>query len=256
MENPATILIGLSNLKKGIKLKIYNSNRILKANLILYQLGYIYLGYQVFFKDKYFNYFDSIWGVIYFSVYSLGFLLLFYTTLLEFNIFKKPDLTSSSFINTTNNWVKKNEIQYLKKDRIDIIEDQIKDHLSKKETIIIGGKYTKNNIKNIFTDYRKDLFPNISVNHFMDFAFTDSTETIKNNPKISEIGHFIEMLKIFQLNQVVGKNKSLLSRVIKNYFKLSEEHDTIYRKIHKTEYSFINEKTIAQVESSIRKIQK
>ncbi len=135
--------------------------------------------------------------------------------------------------------------------RIDINKIKIEDHLLKKEKLKISDDFTQSKIEIILNTF-KNLFPNIKINHFSDFAFTEKTETIKNKLKQPELRKFIEFLKVLQLNQVIGKNKTLLSKVIKNYFMLTEEYDTINRWINLKEYSFISEKTVKQIESYIR----
>lgn len=136
--------------------------------------------------------------------------------------------------------------------RIDDNTIKIEDHLLKKEKLKISNGFTQSKIEIILNTF-KNLFPNINTNHFCDFAFTKKTETFKGELTQTELKKFIEFLKTLQLNKVVGKNKTLLSKTIKYYFHLSEGHDTIYRWINKKEYSLINEKSIKQIESYIRK---
>jgi hypothetical protein len=153
-----------------------------------------------------------------------------------------------------------NNIINVKKDlktsnsKIDANKLKIEDHLLKKEKLTPINGFTKSKFEVILNTYQKNLFPNIKTNHFSDFAFTEKTETFKGKIKQPELRKFIEFLKVLQLNHVIGKNKTLLSKVIKHYFQLTEGHDTINRWINPKEYSFINEKTIKQIESYIQEI--
>jgi hypothetical protein len=153
-----------------------------------------------------------------------------------------------------------NNIINVKKDlktsnnKIEINKLKIEDHLLKKEKLTPINGFSMSKFEIILNTYQKNLFPNIKTNHFSDFAFTEKTETFKGKIKKPELRKFIEFLKILQLNHLIGKNKTLLSKVIKHYFQLTEGHDTINRWINLKEYSFINEKTVKQIESYIQEI--
>ncbi|QVY67063.1 hypothetical protein [Polaribacter sp. Q13] len=137
--------------------------------------------------------------------------------------------------------------------KIDANKLKIEDHLLKKEKLTTLNGFTKSKFEVILNTFQKNLFPSIKTNHFSDFAFTEKTETFKGKIKEPELKKFIQFLKVLQLNQVIGKNKTRLSKVIKHYFQLNEEHDTINRWVNPEEYRFLNEKTVKQIESYIPK---
>jgi len=175
---------------------------------------------------------------------------------------------NTSAIVTSNNKISNNKISInslgnniinIKKDlktsnsKIDANKLKIENYLLKKEKLTPINGFTKSKFEVLLNTFQKNLFPSIKTNHFSDFAFTEKTKTFKGKIKEPELKKFIQFLKVLQLNQVIGKNKTLLSKVIKHYFQLNEEHDTINRWVNPEEYRFLNKKTVKQIESYIPK---
>ena len=280
MENTATILVGLSKISKGIKEEYYVNKKVFRTNLFIWAVAHQYIGYKVFFSKDVFNFLDYNLGIVFCVIYYLSSLLNIEIVLIEFGYRKRADFNKSNFNKRIAVWFPAKEknnsldikLKEFKEEAFTLIkplEDEIKtypnlifsnqksinklnDSVFKKESLKMLNGFSQNNLKAIIKEYEKDLFKNIDMNIFFDFAFNKDIRKQYSELSSEELGRFIELLKIFQKNKLIDKNKAKLARIIILFFNINKKEDSVYRDIKSTTFKFMNHNTVKHVELEIR----
>lgn len=282
MENTATILVGLSKILKGIKKEYYVNKKVFRANLFIWAVTHQYVGYKVFFSREVFNFLDYNLGIVFCVIYYLSGFLNIEIILIEYGFRKKADFNKSSFNKRIAIWFPTKEknnsldvkLKIIKEEVLTLIkplEDEIKtypkliisnqksinklnDSVLKKESIQILEGFTHNNLKAIILNLNEDLFRNIRINTFFDFAFKKEQKKQIIKVHIDEIKRLLEILKIFQMNNLIENNKAKFSRIVIDYFEIDKKEDTVSKYIRGDEIYFINNNTVKKIEFRIREL--
>lgn len=212
MENPASLMISISNIYKHYKGKYQESKTVFRINLVIFLIIHLIMMYQLFYKNVIINFFDHKSGYAFFIFYFFYTFLPIDMILVELGIWKKSPL-DTKLVNYSIQLLESDEKRHSKPNKITKLEDEV---------VILNKKTSKNSE---FINSVKDDLIKGNKNHtdFVKMQFEpvrnltnkNAFKIISSNNKISDNINSIESVKddLIQIQKEIKKKNSKIETI-------------------------------------------